>query len=517
MNKMRKKTKIFSSILFVSLIFISIIMSSQITHSKTSTIQINSNFNFLTPHVAIYIDNDGNFSDYGFPGTGASNDPYRIENYNITTVENIGIHISSASVYFKIQNCFVMSAVIGIDIYYCEEERATITNSISNGISVIYSDSIEISNNLVHEGGPALINVDHSDNAIIDNNTLVSENGYSSSTGIKIVDSDSSTISNNNITRIRNGIYVDHCPSSLITNNLLSDLSNYGYGNGINVYSSDGTVVDNNICTECDDFGIYVYSFGSVTVQKNTVTLSEYGIHIKTSTASLVKENTCTQNQIGIYIESSETTLIEKNSLSLNQEGISVWSSDYVSVSDNYCYQNEQNGLWAGNSKSIFVTRNNCSSNLNAGIILDTVTVSNITHNNISFNDYMGIILDTTSNCKFFNNLFNSNDDYAVFIGSGCSGNVLSLNSFIDNNLEGISQCFDSGNLNLWYNSKTKEGNYWNDLGENKTYAIDGLSNSIDKYPLNKNLERISLLFNVIIITLFVITLGSIQKRRKKK
>ena len=517
MSKMRRKTIALYSLVLMSFTLVSAFMSMQIVHSKTRTIPNSLKLNSLTMHDAIYIENDNNFTDYGFPGSGLSNDPYRIENYCIITSDAVGIDISAVSVYFIIQNCYIQSNVIGIEIRYCDEDIGIITNINSNGISITYTDSVDVSDNLFYSGGQAFINIDHSSNSIVYNNTLAPVSEYSSSIGIRAIDSDSITISNNNITRIRNGIYVDHCPSSLIFNNLLSDLSNYSYGNGIHIYSSDGTVIDNNICTECDDFGIYVYSFGSVTVQRNTLSLNEYGIHIKTSIASLVKENKCSQNQIGIYLESSDSTTIEKNSLTLNTMGIVTQSSDYITVIDNNCYLNQQIGLLIEYATSSLISRNNCSSNSIHGVALNSVSVSNITYNNISCNSDFGISFDSTSNCKIKYNLFKDNDNYAIHLNTLSSANIISHNSFIDNNLEGTSQCYDSGSVNLWYDLEKEEGNFWSNLGDNKTYTIDGTSGSIDKYPLNENLERTSTFFSISIFTLLMIVFLKVKSRRKKR
>ncbi|MCG3222312.1 MAG: hypothetical protein H7641_13110, partial [Candidatus Heimdallarchaeota archaeon] len=50
-----------------------------------------------TLHEPIFISNDGNFTDYGFPGSGSKANPYRIENLNITTDFSNGITINSTS------------------------------------------------------------------------------------------------------------------------------------------------------------------------------------------------------------------------------------------------------------------------------------------------------------------------------------------------------------------------------------------------------------------------------------
>ena len=80
---------IFTSLILFSLTSVSISNISA-ANLSTSLIQLNS---ALTPHDHILISNNGNFTDYGFPGSGTAQDPYRIENYNITTLALTGINI----------------------------------------------------------------------------------------------------------------------------------------------------------------------------------------------------------------------------------------------------------------------------------------------------------------------------------------------------------------------------------------------------------------------------------------
>ena len=157
---------------------------------------------------------------------------------------------------------------------------------------------------------------------------------------------------------------------------------------------------------------------------------------------------------------------------------------------------------------------NDISNNNNFGLRFNGISDSAIIENICSNNHYNGLVLNDTNNCKLQNNILISNSKYAIYLDSNSSSNLISHNRFINNNENGISQCYDDGTANLWYDSKNKEGNYWSNLGKNKTYEIDGMANSIDEYPLNVDLKRIS--YSHFMIAIAAICFAIIFLRRRK-
>ena len=78
----------------------------------------------------------------------------------------------------------------------------------------------------------------------------------------------------------------------------------------------------------------------------------------------------------------------------------------------------------------------------------------------------------------------------------------------MNNNQSGISQAYDSGNNNTWYDVVLLEGNYWSDLDSNCTYEIAGQADAMDPYPLNRsqdcNISHPRTILLVVSITLSV-------------
>ncbi|MHA1516302.1 MAG: hypothetical protein ACTSPF_12265, partial [Candidatus Heimdallarchaeaceae archaeon] len=83
---------------------------------------------FLIQSDPIHITNDNEF--LVFPGNGTITDPYRLENYNISSeIQNFGINISDTTKYFVIQNCFIKVKQVGIWISWISHGTAEIRNN----------------------------------------------------------------------------------------------------------------------------------------------------------------------------------------------------------------------------------------------------------------------------------------------------------------------------------------------------------------------------------------------------
>ena len=81
------------------------------------------------PSGTIYIINDTAFSQqYHLPGSGTKDDPYRIENFNITPDQFYGIGINYVTKYVVIENCTI-NASLGISIDWVAPGRVQIISN----------------------------------------------------------------------------------------------------------------------------------------------------------------------------------------------------------------------------------------------------------------------------------------------------------------------------------------------------------------------------------------------------
>ena len=233
--KLNRKTVITSSIGFVLIVATAIIVPI-VLHYKLDT--------FTEDPIIIWSDQD--FLLYEFPGEGTEDNPYIIENYNINTTAEKGIHIRNTTKYFIIRYCYVEAESEGIYIDKIASGTGIIRNvtCINNqiGIRIERSDNLEIINCILEENKEHGIFVFSSNSTLIDNN-IIQENHQ----GMKIEQSHQTKIQNNlifknsrlgirfyrsvNCTVVYNRIILnflgiallDATKSSIITYNLIRD------------------------------------------------------------------------------------------------------------------------------------------------------------------------------------------------------------------------------------------------------------------------------------------------------
>ncbi|MFX0046521.1 MAG: nitrous oxide reductase family maturation protein NosD [Candidatus Hermodarchaeota archaeon] len=228
----------------------------------------------LTPHAAIAIDGDANFSDTAlleeWPGNGTPEYPYIIDGLNISEV--YGRHciaINNTQVSFTISNCSFHTLYAGISweagIYLENVTNGEIVHNTfsdnDDGIYLIRSDSNTVSDNKCTDNGFGIHLID-SDSNTLTNNTCTDNNS-----GIHLIDSDSNTVANNTCNINEYGISIDGPEQSAIihphdesrsshSNIIANNTCNFN-GIGIYLYESISNIVEDNTClgnTEHDVF-----------------------------------------------------------------------------------------------------------------------------------------------------------------------------------------------------------------------------------------------------------------------
>ncbi len=259
----------------------------------------------------ILIDHNNDFLTFGFPGEGTEDEPFTIENYNITTGSPL-IDITDVTKYFVIRNCYLK----GI-----------------NGILIRNSPYV----------------------AVIENNYL-DVSGY----GINLYESGKATIVNNTCQYGSRSILLNHCAQSLIENNTCLD-----GGDGIYVIYSTNTEIINNYCAKRTR-GIYLQYSGNALIVNNTCSNNiGDGIQYENSPSVIVMDNIFNNNYRGILSENSERTIIMNNVCNNNdlEFGIGVVDSPYSQVTNNICNNNTWYSIAVHNSDFTNVTGNSCYDN----------------------------------------------------------------------------------------------------------------------------------------------------------
>lgn len=184
----------------------SVLLGTQAANVNSFQTQLKST---LTPHEPILIYNNANFSDYSLPGSGTELDPYRIENYNITTINTAGIVVRNTTDYFVIQNCYVDAWFTAIGI--------TIVDPGTGEISGVTCKQNKLYGIVIGETSQITVK-----------NCVVEDNIDVFGVGICLVDSFEITLTNNTCITNNYGLYLENTNSCDISYNTFAENLEYG-------------------------------------------------------------------------------------------------------------------------------------------------------------------------------------------------------------------------------------------------------------------------------------------------
>ncbi|MBY9002027.1 MAG: right-handed parallel beta-helix repeat-containing protein, partial [Candidatus Heimdallarchaeota archaeon] len=416
-----KKIKVPKFLTLIELFLITTILFFAFNITNVQAANHNKNDELMsldyTIHDPIEIINNGNFSDYGFPGDGQPGTPYIIEDYNITTtvLSEAGILVKDTSVFFEIRNCFIYTRSAGIEL------------------DNVFDGTAKIINNTCRAYGGASIFVNGAPNTQIINNTC-----YLSSTGISVAGSASVDIYGNNCSRNGDGIQLTGSSSAYITNNTCIGNGAGEYDDGIYLSSSHSSIIENNTCEEFGRAGIYVHYSDSLTIINNTLTNNKDGIYAPTSDSeftsnkffynengllffglnTVVQDNLCIGNFRGIYASGSTFTPVINNTCYNNSIGIHVGGGQYGTFQDNICNGNLEYGILIENSLPPSIIGNTCNDNGKTGIHIENISGASgggtIADNICSNNGYLGLAVHRSERSDITNNIC-TNDGIGIF------------------------------------------------------------------------------------------------------
>ncbi len=232
---------------------------------------------------------------------------------------------------------------------------------------------------------------------------------------------------------------------------------------------------------------IFVDDSSDTNITENYINIEDSvifaGIYIRNSDRILVKENIV--KNVAVY-------LIEYQEWEI--AGIALYGVSYANIINNTFEANEKNNLYIINSENLQISNNSFIESEVFGLELLNTIDTNITYNTIQQHPSYGILLDV-----------------------GTSNVIVHHNHFIDNNI-GNSQASDIGSNNVWYDTATNEGNWWNNW-YGGDYVIAGTASSVDPYPLGTPLivpelsQKIGLVFFLTSISIILLV---IRRSRKK-
>ncbi len=214
MQKNNHGKKFWAILIFA--LFLGMSITSTVVSDKISYVNLP-----YTPHDPIYINGNDKFtSENGVTGgSGTSNDPFVIEDWEIDASSMDGITIRNVSVFFEIRNCYVHDGGINND--------GIVFINVTNGV---IEDTIITGNR----------------------NGIVFRTQY---TGKE--NSENNSIRHNNITsNTYDGIHFEHTGWGYHSNNIISNNNLSGNDRGIYmIMSADNQILYNNIISN-DEIGI---------------------------------------------------------------------------------------------------------------------------------------------------------------------------------------------------------------------------------------------------------------------
>ncbi|MCE7747103.1 MAG: hypothetical protein GPJ51_01810 [Candidatus Heimdallarchaeota archaeon] len=290
------------------------------------------------PVEPILITNNEEFLRYDFDGSGTVDDPFLIENLQISKGEfenQAGIQISFTTYYFIIRNCEIDGFYHGIYIDRVGSGTALIVNNTlkgtslyGNGVHTHQTSSNVIQQNTIHEFFSG-VSVYQSTHTIISDNTC-----FHNQDGIYLTGTQYVTIKNNNCSFNMWG-YAEYLTShSYVYNNwfegwYFSQEPEFG-SNGVAAQhvSCENITFTNNTCTAFPDGGIEVLSthnsnFSYNTIYENQGMVEGLGSYFYNSDYNVFTYNLVTLSiEEGIIFQNSNNNTIHHNAFIDNGEGV---------------------------------------------------------------------------------------------------------------------------------------------------------------------------------------------------
>lgn len=264
-----------------------------------------SNSGLLTPsyvnHAPISISSNSEFSSLGFSGSGTPEDPFQIEDLNITASSGTLIAISNTTASFSLSKNLLnglttaSSAIVLSNVTHGAITLNLIGNNSNAGIAVYSSSSIIITENTIRNNEDGVRVVD-TPNTVVSANIVYDNAGF----GMYLNNATNCSLSSNSVhDNLLTGLYLKETRNTTITVNTISDH-----------WSADFNF--SNILLENASKNI---------IANNSVFNSHYGLNLLSSANdNLIANNTLHDHlQHGLRLEYASRNTILHNSISNNR------------------------------------------------------------------------------------------------------------------------------------------------------------------------------------------------------
>lgn len=448
-------------------------------------------------HNPIYIDDNSDFANLGFPGDGTPSNPYRIEGFHIRNATEILIEIHDTRAHFIIQ----YNLLDGVD---GNDDEGIYLENVTNGL---------IYNNIIKNSMWGIYFWEASNNSISEN-YVFNNSIYGLIFQGSILGAINNTVYNNTIHNNGYGIYLTGADENNITFNRVYDSTSYG----IHLSSSDTNNLTYNDIYNCDNHGIYLQTSCDYNILQgnnifNCTTGSTYPIYLDNCDHNLIVNNQIyddysgihlyfsdlnnvsfnrvdnligTSNSIALWLRRSDNNTLSHNNLTNNNYGACyLYSSVYNTINDNLIANNSRSGIdlhWYSNGNTV-INNTIYNHNLQAGIRFRDYSSSNEIINNTIYQNVYGIWLGWgggqggIDNNIIYNNSIFSHSQYGIILERAV-GSIVVNNTISQNTLIGIYLTSGSGSNTIYFNNiQDNVGSQTNDENGTNVFYYNGWGN----------------------------------------
>ena len=334
-----------------------------------------------TPHDPILITSDEGFESQGWPGSGTQNDPYVIEELNITTTDDCVV-IENTTVHFVIKDCLFKSPGqnddgSGVRFIHVENGliESTIAENKKDGFLIEQSGNCRLTDNDALQNSRYGFYLWASNSCVLIDNSAW-ENGWA---GFRVSYSESNTLRNNTATEnfggasIGDGFSLVYSSNCTLTNNTAWDNSAGGFSASV---LSNCTLTD-NIATDNGASGFYIPASDDCILMGNTASENVgAGFRFGNVIRFTLTNNTAQRNDyIGFLFQSSfDCTLVNNTALENSEFGFELYRSNSFIMLNNTL---SPYGIHLASSNSCVVCNNTFGE---GGLRVDGDVLSNHLH-----------------------------------------------------------------------------------------------------------------------------------------
>ncbi len=294
---------------------------------------------------------------YGFPGNGTADNPYMIENLNITGAHFTWISISNTDAHFVIRNCTLEGEGvrwtghgITIDLWPATSYGiffSNVTNgkiqdcnisSISRGIGIEDSNDCVLENTDILDTGYAI-------GFLKSNSCIVTDNNINSSKiGMQFIRSFENLIENNHVTNTR-GVTIEDSGENKFFENSISQGFSFSFDEGylhnnISDNMLDGREIlylysQQDSTFDCDNYGqVILAECNNLYVTNGQITEVRYAVILLHSSNCSVSGFQVEDSYTGVRIQDSDNVKVENCTIHSSSKGVYVSNSDGIIVRD---------------------------------------------------------------------------------------------------------------------------------------------------------------------------------------